>query len=288
MFARRWLAGALFALLALLALVALIATVGLAVPLAGHAPRPQLLRVATLNTKMLDKEPSRKQRGPLIIRELLATNADVIALQEVGKTFYRSLRKRTGYAHVTKNQCGLVVLSAFPIIRARASYLPGGYHCHELQRVWIRRSGRTLVFANVHLKSALKATRIRMQQLRKTFWVLRQTQQPDRFLIGDLNFGDGGPENALLRRTYRDPWRILRRGQKGYTWDRERSWLARKSSFVGERSRRLDRILVHSARLRSRSVRLFANRAYGRWFASDHFGVLAVFEISPGRGGRSN
>ena len=70
----------------------------------------------------------------------------------------------------------------------------------------------------------------------------------------------------------------------GYTWNIEESEMARKGSFVGEPSRRLDRILVRLAGYRPKSATIVGDSpARGREkniFPSDHFGLVAVLHTS--------
>lgn len=63
------------------------------------------------------------------------------------------------------------------------------------------------------------------------------------------------------------------------TWDIDESDMAARGSFVGERSRHLDRILLRSKHWRPLSIRIVGDQSIGtegRLFPSDHFGLLAV------------
>jgi endonuclease/exonuclease/phosphatase family metal-dependent hydrolase len=106
---------------------------------------------------------------------------------------------------------------------------------------------------------------------------------PDTIMLGDFNFGDGEPEEGEITSGFEDIWAHLRPGESGYTWDMEKSWMARRFAYRGERSRRLDRILVRSERLEARDVRLFGEEPIrgrrGHHFASDHFGVLGTLSL---------
>jgi hypothetical protein len=75
---------------------------------------------------------------------------------------------------------------------------------------------------------------------------------------------------------------MLRRGEAGCTWNIEKNEMARRGSFPGEGSRRLDRILIRSRTWKPKAVRLLGTEPLSTerkdLFPSDHFGLLAVFE----------
>ena len=101
----------------------------------------------------------------------------------------------------------------------------------------------------------------------------------DVFVLGDFNFGDGEPEGARIPTSYVDLWKALRPTDPGLTWNMEKSPMAKVQSFQGEKSRRLDRILIRSKRWVPESVRIVGDEPYsadGRLFPSDHFGVVGV------------
>jgi hypothetical protein len=66
----------------------------------------------------------------------------------------------------------------------------------------------------------------------------------------------------------------------GYTWNIEVSDMARKGSFPGEPSRRLDRILVRSNVWVPEKIRIIGDKPVvpknKELFPSDHFGLIAT------------
>ena len=80
---------------------------------------------------------------------------------------------------------------------------------------------------------------------------------------------------------FRDAWREVHPKLPGYTWDIEKSRMAREESFPGEPSRRLDRVLFRSSHWTSTRAELLGTEPVSpknkRLFPSDHFGLLVVF-----------
>ncbi len=74
----------------------------------------------------------------------------------------------------------------------------------------------------------------------------------------------------------------LRKDAPGYTWDNERSAMAKKGAYTGEQSRRLDRILWRSAKWRPHTVRIIGTRPVAphkpNLFPSDHFGLMGILQ----------
>jgi endonuclease/exonuclease/phosphatase family metal-dependent hydrolase len=127
------------------------------------------------------------------------------------------------------------------------------------------------------MESYLEDGPVQAVQLDRMFARLRGAEHA--LLLGDLNFGDGEPESSHLEAGYEDRWIALHPGLPGYTWDIDRSDLARDSSFRGEPSRRLDRVLLRSSVWRGGAVTILGDRPVhpGKTdlFPSDHFGLLA-------------
>jgi endonuclease/exonuclease/phosphatase family metal-dependent hydrolase len=105
----------------------------------------------------------------------------------------------------------------------------------------------------------------------------------DAVLLGDFNFGDGeNPESMHLKTEYVDVWHVTNPDEKGFTWNIEKSSMAKKGSFPGEVSRRLDRILVKSKRLNPQKTEIIGNQPVNKnssVFASDHFGLLSQLVV---------
>lgn len=253
------------------------------------APKATATRQLTLVTYNVLADPHRaKHRLPALMTILRATEADIIALQEVTPWFLRALQKQPWVRryHRTPSQPGrgvpggLMILSKFPITRTLVATLPGRQGRKGLLAD-LDIDGATLAVATCHLESFLADGKTRAAQLALIFPLLQHS--PDAVLLGDLNFADKAqPETKMLPKTYRDLWTALRKDAPGYTWDNERSAMSKKAAFAGEQSRRLDRILWRSAQWRPHTVRVIGTRPVApdkpALFPSDHFGLMGVLQ----------
>jgi endonuclease/exonuclease/phosphatase family metal-dependent hydrolase len=245
---------------------------------------PVELRIVTWNVLADPVAPDERARAIGAI--LAGTQADVIALQEVAPWFaerllqqqwtaayHRPLREgRTVIAHE------FVVLSRFPVVAFHSEPLPGAQR-RVLHSVTLDLAGTPTVVATCHLESLLADGPIRAGQLDRFF--AHVAPAPEAIFLGDFNFGDGEqPESARLPAEFVDAWLAVRAGEPGHTWSVERSRMARRGSFPGEGSRRLDRILVKSAHWTPSAARIIGDApligTQGEVFPSDHFGLLAV------------
>ena len=243
------------------------------------------LRFVTYNV-LADEDPS-GQRVPKLLEILRNTDADIIVLQEVAPWFATILLKepwvqschrplkdgKTFIAHE------YLVLSRFPILNTESAPLPGNQHRAFFAATIQLPTGPAKV-ATCHLESLLEDGSIRAQQLDIYFQRLAGTD--DVFFAGDFNFGDGEqPDTKHLAPDFRDAWRELYPKLPGYTWDIEKSRMARQESFPGEPSRRLDRVLFRSSHWTSTRAELLGTEPvspkHKRLFPSDHFGLLVVF-----------
>lgn len=287
------LSGALPRLLVLLAALVLLGSSGCRRGSSGDAPArgastsssTHQLTLVTYN--VLADQSLADHRVPALLAILQATDADIIALQEVTPWFLKALVSQPwtrGY-HRTPSRAGgvpggLLLLSRFPITRTLVASLPGRQGRKALLAD-LRVDGTTLAVLTCHLESPLQASKTRAAQL-AVIWPLLQ-HAPDAVLLGDLNFGDKvQPESKQLPKTYRDLWSALRKNAPGYTWDNERSAMAKDGAFPGEQSRRLDRILWRSKQWRPHTVRIIGTRPVAPdkpgVFPSDHFGLLGVLQ----------
>ncbi len=228
------------------------------------------------------------ERLPALMAILKASNADIIALQEVTPWFVRALRKQTWarqykWAPARSEKSvpgGLMILSRFAITRSLLATLPGKQGRKALLTD-LRVNSTTLAVITCHLESPLADKKTRASQLEVIFPLLQHA--PDAVLLGDLNFGDKDqPETKKIPKAYKDLWNALRKDAPGYTWDNERSAMARKGALPGEQSRRLDRILWRSNQWRPHTVRIVGTRQVApnkpELFPSDHFGLLGVLQ----------
>ncbi|MEZ4428383.1 MAG: endonuclease/exonuclease/phosphatase family protein [Nannocystaceae bacterium] len=227
------------------------------------------------------------ERLPPLLELLARADADVIALQEVTDWIARLIHEQPwarGYYASTiggrrAHPGGQYILSRRPILRSSAIELAGRQRRTAVLST-IEAGGVELTVVTTHLESFLEDGPTRARQLDQIFERLQL--EDDATLLGDLNFGDGEPEEARVPAEYVDLWRALRPDEPGFTWDIERSEMARVGSFPGEPSRRLDRIYLRSQRTRGRSIEIIGDQPVhpGRreLFPSDHFGLAATLE----------
>ena len=226
-------------------------------------------------------------RTDSLLRTIREADADIIALQEVAPWFVERLRREQwvkAYEFTlgegqSRAVGGLVIMSRLPI--ADKAYVPlAGRQRRGFLLATVRVGDHTLAVGTVHLESFLEDGPIRARQIDTVFAFLRR--HPDAILMGDFNFGDReDPESSRLEAEYADLWLSLKPDEPGFTWDIDRSGMARRGSFPGERSRRLDRILLKSALWGPAEVRIIGDRPVaegGSVFPSDHFGLAGRIE----------
>lgn len=223
------------------------------------------------------------QRVPVLFRLMQDSHADVIALQEAGDWFMELLKKETwakDYYWINShsmNCAGNVILSKFPVAAAGCQPLPGKQARTALFAT-LEVAGRKMDVATSHMDSPLESGAIRGRQLDVMFEHLAYGQ--DAVLLGDFNFGDGEGEDKKIPADYIDTWKALKAGDPGYTWNIEKSGMARDGGFPGETSRRLDRILVRSDVWKPKDIRIIGDFPVipGKMdlFPSDHFGLVGT------------
>lgn len=245
------------------------------------------LKVMTYN--ILADPNNIAQRTPLLLEMMEASKCDVIALQETTSEFINSLLKcpwKKKY-HCTKHNGvataprGLFFISRYPILRRFFKILPGNQRRGVLA-IEVEIDGNKFTFATTHMESPLEDGPTRGKQLELIFSNLKASENV--ILMGDFNFGDGEqPETSKLSKTFSDGWLQLHPGDKGYTWNIEKSAMAKRGSFVGEKSRRLDRILYKSPKLKVTEIEIIGDSkkptTAGLSFPSDHFGLEATFDL---------
>ncbi|MFH2010865.1 MAG: endonuclease/exonuclease/phosphatase family protein [bacterium] len=253
------------------------------------ARRPTTTQLTLLTYNVLSDPRRAAERAPALLQILREVDADIVALQEAAPWFVKLLRDQPwfrsryrttsiGAANVAPG--GLLILSRFPITRSLVARLPGRQGRVVLMAD-LRIDGTTVAVGTVHLESFLQDGARRAEQLKLVFPLLQHGA--DAILMGDFNFEEGAvPETAHLDKAYKDLWTALRRNAPGYTWDNERSPMAKRNAFPGEPSRRLDRILFRSETWRPHTVRIIGFRPVSQaepvLFPSDHFGVLGVLQ----------
>ncbi len=257
----------------------------------ARAPTARRLRLLTYN--VLADERDLHERLPAMSKVIAQAEADVVALQEVTPTIRDRLLAQPWAADYHEATIGSApalpngqwILSRVRPTDARAQLLPGKQRRAVLY-VDIPTEPGPITVATTHMESFLEDGPTRAAQLDRIFAGLADA--PHAVLLGDLNFGDREePETSRLPASYVDAWRRVHPDDPGLTWDIERSEMARLGSFVGEPSRRLDRILVRSPGWRPVAARIVGDaplRPDRTLFPSDHFGLWADLEAAGSAG----
>ncbi|MEV8441382.1 poly(A) polymerase [Actinosynnema sp. NPDC051121] len=217
------------------------------------------------------------RRRPLLVGELAAADADVIALQEVEPDLLAVLLAqpwvRAAYAVDVDprgpdvDRTGLVVLSRLPVLEA--ARFPLGAH-KAVSAVVVETGDGPLVVAATHLTSDHTANgaakrRAQLGRVAEAFAGV----EADVVLVGDFNDGSRRTAAAL---GMRDVW-LEARDDEPPTFDPVANPLAAVSSLTG-RPARLDRVFARG-RVRCAGAELVGDRPVDGLFASDHYGVLA-------------
>ena len=247
------------------------------------------MRVLSYN--VLADEVALERRIPALMRVMERARPDVIALQEVAPWFLDWIAGSGWLAELELAQInglparpnGQLIASRLRTRATRYRRLPGAQGRTVLITQVELGAGEWLCVATTHMESFLEDGPIRAQQLDVIFEELaREGKDPSvvaTVFCGDLNFGDGEqPDTAHLDPQFVDLWTALRSGEPGYTWDIERSEMARRGSFVGEPSRRLDRILLRARDWQPAAIEIIGDQPVEpgdrTLFPSDHFGLI--------------
>ncbi|MGW7097953.1 poly(A) polymerase [Streptomyces sp. NPDC054838] len=267
-------------------------------PGAGTTAGPARVRLLTWNT-LWDRYDAPRiatdRRRPLLLADLAAADADVIALQEVEPALLALLLAqpwvRSGYTLGTDPDCadvadsGLVLLSRLPVREAALHVLAP----HKaVTAVTVDTAGGPLVVAATHLTSdhTEQGADRRAAELARLAEGLGGVEAA-LALVGDFNDGRSGAAGPAAALGLRDAWSDVHGpADDTPTFDPVVNPLAAVGSLSG-RPARLDRILLRSAeaRVREAALRGDAPTAEGL-FVSDHYGVEATVEFGPdGSGG---
>jgi endonuclease/exonuclease/phosphatase family metal-dependent hydrolase len=253
---------------------------------AGQSVEKRELTLLTYN--VLADPVGAKKRIPPLLKLLDESDADIIALQEVAPWFMKMLLAEKWVAeksyHFTRARGkiffpgGQLIMSKHKIERATWSILPGRQRRTVLVAT-LRINDRRMDVAITHMESYLEDGPVRAKQLDVIFPRLKEAD--DAIFLGDFNFGDGEkPDSDHLNKEYVDMWLALHKDKPGFTWNIEVSDMARKGSFPGEKSRRIDRILVRSKVWTPRSIRIIGDQPVVEGqkdlFPSDHFGLFGT------------
>ncbi|MFK8003177.1 MAG: endonuclease/exonuclease/phosphatase family protein [Polyangiales bacterium] len=248
--------------------------------------RPQQNSLRLLSYNVLADPVHLDQRLPPLFQEMRDARADVIALQEVAPWFLEAAEREAwtreySFCEVAgrgADRGGQAFLSKIPVTNPYSVNLRGRQQRTALVVDVDVGDDESIALATTHMESFLEDGPTRALQLDAIFGALNRRTSATRVLCGDLNFGEGEePDTSHLDATYVDVWNALHPGEVGYTWDIERSEMARVSSFVGEGSRRLDRVLLRSESWRGESIEIVGDTPVTpdrRLFPSDHFAIL--------------
>jgi endonuclease/exonuclease/phosphatase family metal-dependent hydrolase len=252
-------------------------------------------------TKALSGDDGRMQWAGREIRRL---HPDVVALQEVqtlvgdalgtialGDYSFR-FAGTTGFGKI-----GLAVLSRYDIDGTDLHPLPGrtrGVMAHALMRVTVRTPMGPVDVYTTHLTpDGVESEKRERQMAEVRRRVEAEATLNPGLLLADLNASDGTRAQAAAGRRWIDAFRAANPeppSSPGFTWDREKNARISAGEWKDWKSARVDYIYAvpgaAAARVRVLESRLVLDRpdASGRP-PSDHFGVLAVIEITrdPGR-----
>ncbi|MFB7255480.1 poly(A) polymerase [Streptomyces nojiriensis] len=266
------------------------------VPGVGTAAAPSSVRLLTWNT-LWDRYDapriSTARRRPLLLADLAAAGADVIALQEVEPELLGMLLAapwvRASYTLGTDPggrdvaECGLLLLSRLPVREAGMHLL----RPHKaVTAVTVDTAAGPLVVSNTHLTS----DHTENGDARREAELARLAEglggiEAGVALLGDFNDGRHGAWGPAAALGMRDAWSDVHGAADDTpTFDPAANPLAAVGSLSG-RAARLDRILLRSttARVARAALRGDAPAPEGL-FISDHFGVEATVEFGE-RGG---
>ncbi|WP_404961870.1 poly(A) polymerase [Streptomyces sp. 147326] len=266
-------------------------------PPRGAAVGSAAVRLLTWNT-LWDRYDAPRiataRRRPLLLADLAAADADVIALQEVEPGLLSMLLAapwmRVGYTLGTDpggrdvGACGLLVLSRLPV--REAGMHPLGPH-KAVTAVTVDTAAGPLVVAATHLTS----DHTENGHLRRDAELARLAEglagvEAAVALLGDFNDGRHGAEGPAAALGMRDAWSDVHGAADGTpTFDPAVNPLAAVGSLSG-RASRLDRILLGATGARVTRAALRGNvPAEEGLFISDHFGVEATVEFGVSGGG---
>ncbi|MFD9339107.1 poly(A) polymerase [Streptomyces sp. NPDC060028] len=260
------------------------------------APGPAAVRLLTWNTLWDRYDAPRIDtagRRPLLLADLAAADADVIALQEVEPALLGMLLAepwvRAGYTLGTDPggkdvaDSGLLVLSRLPVREAALHAL--GPH-KAVTAVTVGTAAGPLVVAATHLTSdhSEHGAERRTAELARLAEGLGGVGA-DVALLGDFNDGRSGAAGPAAALGLRDAWSDVHGERDGTpTFDPAANPLAAVGSLSG-RAARLDRILLRSPRARVAGAALRGERpGPGGLYISDHYGVEATVDFASDEG----
>lgn len=264
------------------------------------------VRILTWNVSLRDF--LRKERADTVRKHILNTLPDVVAFQEMTPEYYDMLRSDSEFSSMYRLipattaaiRGRLAMATRLPLRSHRYVKLPGrmGRYAQILEiELDPEDNGQAeqspssegtdtdskgphiLTVINLHLESYLQDGPIRARQLRFIAPLIRKPA----VVLGDFNFGDGpeaGQEWKAVPPGYRDLWKEVHEDRPGLTWNQEENPLALRFKFDGERSRRLDYILLYESAWKLAGINLVGTEKVLQYQGeaippSDHYGVMA-------------
>lgn len=262
------------ALCALLAALALAACAGAST---RETAPPRDLRVVTLN--IYHDRADWPARLPLIVEQLRALDADVIALQEVLQTETlpnqaETLAAALGYhaqfvsldAQDRARRYGNALLTRWPVEAHVSTALAPREDSRSMGWAQIRFDGQPINVYFTHLHAGQGGAAIRRQQLEDAMtWIEGTAGDAPSLVLGDFNAPAGADELAVLDR-FVDTYGAHHPG------DTETTTL--NPHFFPDLRGRIDLVFAERGRFEVRDARIVLDTpdAAGTW-PSDHFGV---------------
>lgn len=251
------------------------------------------MRILTLNT-WHNNGPWLERRGALI-QGMVQYSPDILLFQELfDLDWSKELQARLGYPYLVSTECthsGLVVLSKLPpdgneLYRMNNKSPFENYWRYALWTGLIADGHRLNVF-NTHLSWELRDHSTREAQVRELWSFIERHRSENTFAViaGDFNCTPDSPAMTwfVAHSRFIDTYGTLHPDAAGFTWS-NRNFFA-ESHRPALPDRRIDYILAEHSfaenRLRRCEV-IFDTAATLGVFASDHFGLLAEFELAGG------
>lgn len=244
------------------------------------------IKIVTLNT-WDDFGPYRK-RWKFLIQELKRLQPDIFLLQEVSYAKFTKniLRHFHNYYFTAAYAPGLAIFSKYPINQSFYIKYKVQSKTEDHERGFlsaqIHLGRRKITLGNTHLSWQTNEASIRARQIRGLIQTVKRFKTHS-VLAGDFNdIPDSKPVQLLKKSGWRDWFKTVHPHKKGITWDNKNQFI--QSHSVQFPDRRIDFIFVDqklTQLVRKKLAKVvFNQKSRGSFFPSDHYGVLAEFEIS--------
>ncbi|WP_394004908.1 endonuclease/exonuclease/phosphatase family protein [Luteimonas sp. WGS1318] len=252
---------------------------------AAEAAPPRDLRVVTLN--IYHDRADWPARLPLIVEQLRALDADVIALQEVLQTETlpnqaETLAAALGYhsqfvsldAQDRARRYGNALLTRWPVEAHVSTALAPRADSRSMGWAQIRFDGQPINVYFTHLHAGQDGAAIRRQQLEDAVaWMARISGDAPSLVLGDFNAPAGAAELAVLD-GFVDTYGARHPGATETT--------TLNPHFFPDLRGRIDLVFAERDRFEVRDARIVLDTpdAAGTW-PSDHFGVYVELRPRP-------